>query len=514
VQCIRELRDRLGDDEHRLIKTVHRRGYLLDAPATVGVPQQSLAGAWARDTEPVPTHAGRADRLRGNGGLPVGSRDWRGWTIGSTILLLTLLTAAALATTMRSRPLAQAERPVAAAPSPRLSLVVLPFQNLDADPEQEYFADAITDDLTNGVSRLGVMVIARSTASAYKGKTIDVRQVGSELGVRYVVEGTVRRAGGEVRVIARVADATTAANVWSETFDIDRQHLARLRDDFTARLGRFLNVELIHAMSEQSLQERRHNPEAVDFLMRAHALSFRTPRGEDVTELQRLYREALQRDDMLADAWIGLSFTHLRNVRFSPTHEQDLLHASAAAKRGIALNPRTPFAHLAMGWVLYESKRMDQALAAFEHAVVLNPNLPFAHASVAAGNLMLGRPENVFEPLRKAIRLSPRDAGLPMWQVTMGAAYLALERDAEAIDSLNRSVASNPRDPFSRMFLASALGLSGREVEANTQIAELRGLIPGFTIGQFKAAEPSDAPAFRMQRERVYEGLRRAGLSE
>jgi DNA-binding winged helix-turn-helix (wHTH) protein len=95
VQCIRELRDRLGDDEHRLIKTVHRRGYLLDAPVTVGVQQQSLAGAWARDTEPVPTHAGRADLLRGNGGLPVGSRDWRGWTIGSTILLLTLLTAAA-----------------------------------------------------------------------------------------------------------------------------------------------------------------------------------------------------------------------------------------------------------------------------------------------------------------------------------------------------------------------------------------------------------------------------------
>jgi adenylate cyclase len=513
VQCIRELRDKLGDDERRLIKTVSRRGYMLDATVTTATiaaapAQQCVTETGAGETLPA------ADRVVDDR-LPVASRRRTWWAIGSMILLLAVLIAAASPwATVAPRTPAQAESPVATAPDPRPWLVVLPFQNVGGDPEQEYFADGVTEDLTDGLSRLGPIVVARGTAFAYKGKPIDVRQIGRELGVRYVLEGTVRRFGDEVRVTARLADVQATADIWTETFDIDRHDLPQLRDDVTARLAQFFQLGLVYAENARSLRERPHDPEARDFLMRARALFERTARGRDVSEPRRLFREALRRDESLTGAWIGLALTYIRNVRFSPTHEQDLLAANEAAERAMALDPRAAGSQLVMGWVRYEQKQMDQALAAFEQAVQFDPTEPLAHASVAAANVMLGRAENAPEPLRKAMRLSPRDPSLPMWQMFMGAVCLHLRRDAEAVDWLNKSMALNPADPFARMFLASALALSSREAEAKVEMAALRRLQPEFTLSRFKALEPSDVPAFREQRERIYEGLRRAGLPE
>jgi len=315
-------------------------------------------------------------------------------------------------------------------------------------------------------------------------------------------------------VTARLIDAPRAANIWTEAFDIDRRDLSRMREDVTARLARSLNLELVYAEGERSLRERPHDPEAVDLLMRANALWARTPRGRDVSEPRRLFHEALQRDASLARAWVGLALTYIRDVRLSPTHQQDLLEANAAAERAIALDPRWPQSHLVMGWVLFERKRVGQALASFEHAAQINPHDSWAHASVAAANIALGQPENALEPLRKAMRLSPRDPSLSNWQLFMGVACLHLRRDDEAIDWLNKSVALNPNDPFTHMFVASALALSGREAEAKVQLAELLRLKPEFTLGHFKAVEPSDVQAFRAQRERIYQGLRRTGVPE
>ena len=313
---------------------------------------------------------------------------------------------------------------------------------------------------------------------------------------------------------AMADDAPRAANIWTEAFDIDRRDLSRMREDVTARLARSLNLELVYAEGERSLRERPHDPEAVDLLMRANALWARTPRGRDVSEPRRLFHEALQRDASLARAWVGLALTYIRDVRLSPTHQQDLLEANAAAERAIALDPRWPQSHLVMGWVLFERKRVGQALASFEHAAQINPHDSWAHASVAAANIALGQPENALEPLRKAMRLSPRDPSLSNWQLFMGVACLHLRRDDEAIDWLNKSVALNPNDPFTHMFVASALALSGREAEAKVQLAELLRLKPEFTLGHFKAVEPSDVQAFRAQRERIYQGLRRTGVPE
>jgi Flp pilus assembly protein TadD len=206
-----------------------------------------------------------------------------------------------------------------------------------------------------------------------------------------------------------------------------------------------------------------------------------------------------------------LSHSYLRNVRFSPTREQDLVEAEAAAERAMTLDPRSSFSHLAMGCVRYERRRMNEARAAFEYSIALNPNEPHAHASLGAANIMLARPEEALQPLRRAMTLSPRDPTFGVWQMFTRVAHLHLGRDAEAVEWLSKSANLNPTDPFAHLFLASALALSGRKADAEGEIAELRRLSPEFTTSRFKAREPSNEPSFLAQRERIFEGLRLAG---
>jgi TolB-like protein/DNA-binding winged helix-turn-helix (wHTH) protein/cytochrome c-type biogenesis protein CcmH/NrfG len=500
VQCIRELRQALGDDEHRLIKTVSRRGYLLDA-----MPHPIAVGTVAAERAPIVAAVTATD------GLPGGGLRRVRWSVGiSTSLLVAAVVLTGVLWATWSRIVVRSSDPT----ERYSSLVILPFRNVGGDPEQEYFVDGVTDALQTGMSWIPGKLVARSTAFTYKEKVVDVREIGRDLDVRYVLEGTVHASGDRARVTAQLIDASSAASVWNETFDVDRRDLVGLRDDVTARLASSLRVGLVYAVAARSLRERPHDPEAVDFLLRANAQWYRARPGRDVLEARRLYREALQRDASLTLAWVGLAQTYVRNVRFSSTREQDLMEAGAAAERAIALEPGSHFAHVTLGWVRYERKNMDQALASFEHAVQLNGNEPDAHAGVAATNVLLGQPENALEPLRKALRLSPKDPSLSTWQMIMGAVCLHLRRDGEAVDWLHRSVALAPTDAFARLFLASALALSGREDDARAQLAELLRLRPDFTLSRFKAVEPSDLPAFRAQRERIYEGLRRAGVPE
>jgi adenylate cyclase len=491
VQCVRELREKLGDGEHRLIKTVARRGYLLDTPVTSSpaTPPKELTAQ------------------------PAKVWGWAGAAMaGSGVLIAALF--AALLWSAQPRPPASSGVPATPNATPWASLVILPFQNLSGDPEQEYFADGITDDLTSGLSWLPGRVVARNTAFTYKGRQVDVREVARELDVRYVLEGGVDRAGDQVRVTARLIDAPAAANVWTETYEIHRRDLARLREDVSGRLARLFSVELVYAQAARSVRERPQDPTAADHFMRANALFVRSQRGQDLSEVRRLLRLALQADDSIAMAWVALGNTYSRELRFSPTRDADIVEAGAAADRALALDPNAAAAHILKGVVLYESKRMEQALAAFEHAAQLNPHEPWAYACMAAARVMLGRAEHALEPLQKATLLSPKDPALAYWQMVTGAVYVHLARDAEAVDVLTRSVALSPRDLFTHIFLASALARLGRDSEAKNAVAEILRLKPDFTLADFKAREPADSPAFLAQRQRLYEGLRLAGVPE
>ena len=556
AQCIKEIRRALGDNGRWIVKTVSGRGYEFKAEI-VQDPDQGARGIDALNDvsaiEPAPRRpvplgnnedfacaegataielvSGRVDPILNpqamqevvEGGASsgvVGERKLQGVeTVFGRLQLVSLpllLLAAFLASLVLGVGMLQRAQPRVEVVSLdwQPSLLVLPFNNLSGDPEQEYFTDGITGDLIDGLSLFGAKVIARGTAFSYKGRSADARDIGRELGVRYVLEGTVRHSGEQIRVTGRLVEAATASTVWSEAFDIERRDLPGLRDDLVVRLARFFKLGIMQAEGARSLRERPSDPQAWDFLARAWWLWYRTPRNSDMGEIRHLYREALKRDETLKDAWIGLSYSYLRNVRFSPSRERDLVEAEAAAERAITLDGRSTFAHMAMGWVRYEQKRMYDAYAAFEWSIKLNASEPQAHAGLGAVNIMLARPEKALAPLRRAMALSPRDPLLWLWQLFMGAAHLHLGQDSEATDWLRKSVALNPTDRFSRLFLASALALSAQETEARREMAELLRLNPDFTLSRFRDLEVSNEPAFLAQRQRVYQGLRLAGVPE
>jgi tetratricopeptide (TPR) repeat protein len=231
--------------------------------------------------------------------------------------------------------------------------------------------------------------------------------------------------------------------------------------------------------------------------------------------VRRLIEQALRLDDRSAEAWamLGLLLTG-SEVRFSPNREEDLRNAEDAVSRALSLDPRNVTAHAARGTLLYERRRLDEAMIEFQSALAIDRNLSGTQAQLGSTKIVLGRPLESFVHIDAAMRLSPRDPRISMWQMFRGVAHLQLEEDEAALDWLARSVRLNPGGRFGRLFYASALAVAGREDEARVQMAEFRKLAPDFTLARMKQVEPSDEPAFLAQRQRIYEGLRRAGLPE
>jgi TolB-like protein len=241
--------------------------------------------------------------------------------------------------------------------------VVLPFENLSGDPTQEYFADGITEDLTTDLSRIpGSFVIARNSAFTYKGKTVDPKLVGRELGVRYVLEGSVRRIGNAVRMNAQLIDAETGAHLWADRFDSDLADLTALQNAITSRIASALNLELVEAESRRSIRERPANPDAVDLAMRGWAIWYRPRSKENNEEARALFKQALQLEPNYADALAGLAVTHATDVgnEFSEAPEEQLREGEEAASRALSIAPNQPMAHYARGIVLRERGKHEQ----------------------------------------------------------------------------------------------------------------------------------------------------------
>jgi adenylate cyclase len=401
--------------------------------------------------------------------------------------------------------------------APRLSIVVLPFSNLSGDSSQDYFADGITEDLTSDLSRLaGSFVISRNTAFTFKGKAVDARQIGRELGVRYVLEGSVRRMGGTVRVNAQLIDAGTGAHLWAEQMDVDQSTLA-LQNNFgiANRLARMLSVELVNVEGRRA---PRADPDTVDLTMRGWAVLNGGPNKEDVQRSVALFEDALRIDPDNGQARVGLAqaLTLVYRNRSDPEPAKVLARADEAASRAIAAAPNNAHAHYVKAEILGLSNRFDAALATYDRAIALDHNHAAAYVGRARNLNVIGRAAEALAPVERAIRLSPRDPELYVWYFVLCHANTHLARDAQAIDWCLKSIATGKTFWFAYVDLASAYAWRGQQAEAAAAVAELLKLRPGFTVQTMvqEGSEISDNPAFRKEFQRIVEGVRKAGLPE
>jgi len=402
----------------------------------------------------------------------------------------------------------------ATADRPHLSILALPFRNLGCSPEDEYFAEGLTEDVITDLSRIpGSFVIARNTAFAYKGKAVDVTAIGRELSVRYVLEGSVRRAARKVRVNAKLIDTVTEAHVWAGRFDSDERDLLDLQDELTGRIAASLDFHLTDAESRRTLPERPGNLHAADLVMRGWSIVNRPTTRENLVAARRCFEAALGLEPDYAHALVGLAETHAYEVgnRWSVEPELQLRCAEATVLQALVLEAHYARGHHVRGILLRLMMQFEQALIAFERALALNRNLAATHAQIGFVKLLMGRPEETFADIEKAIRLSPRDFNLGAWLFMMGWAHLCLAQDARGIDVLHKATSENPLLPHSYALLAAGYALGGRVDQARVALAEYNRLMPDMTVKRATQGL-SDRPAFISATARIRDGLILAGM--
>jgi TolB-like protein/class 3 adenylate cyclase len=401
--------------------------------------------------------------------------------------------------------------------APRQSIVVLPFTNLGADKAQDYFVDGITEGLTTDLSRLpGAFVIARNTAFTYRDRARDARQIGRELGVRYVMEGSVQSGASRIRVNAQLIDAETGAHLWAERFDKQRTDLFDMQDEITARLAHSLDLEIVAAEGRRAERERPNTMDSVDLTMRGRAIWHQSPSSSRTREARRLFEAALRLDERNVDALVGLAGTHMTDVMGftsdNAPEQTDL--AEAAIDKALSLAPDHPYAHHCRGQVLYARGAPEPALREFELALGLDRNLVWAYALGGMMKIFLGRAEETEADVATAMRRSPREPALASWHLVIGLADLFLGRLDVAVEQLRKSAGMNPNFGIASIFLAAAFALAGSGAEAAAAYSAGRRLLPNFTIAKFCRETASGNPLYLAQRERVCEGMRLAGIPQ
>jgi TolB-like protein/class 3 adenylate cyclase len=402
-----------------------------------------------------------------------------------------------------------------AASAPHLSIVVLPFSNISGDPEQDYFVDGMTESLTTDLSRIaGSFVIARNSAFSYKGKSPDVRQVGRELNVRYVLEGSVQRAGKRLRVNAQLIDAETGNHLWAERFDKPVVDLFDMQDEIVARLAKTLDAQLMEAEARRA--ERASSPDAMDLYFQGKACVNRGISPEHTTKARGFFERALALDPVNIEALVGIAIV---DVTFGPGFLTDdraarLASAEAAANSALSLAPHHATAHLVLGVVQIFTNRGAQGIAACEQALALDHNLADAHAWIGIGKYSIGRGAETEAHIQEALRLSPRDILAFRWMWILGLAKFQLNADAEAAAWMRRSIEANRNQPIGHFLLGAVLAQLGQPSEARAAVQAGLVFDPGFTIGRFLIGEASDNPTYLAARARLCEGLRLAGVPE
>ena len=397
----------------------------------------------------------------------------------------------------------------ALAPPDQPSIAVLPFDNMSGDPEQEYFVDGITEDLITDLSQVsGLFVIARNSVFTYKGKPVKVQQVGRELGVQYVLEGSVRKSGNRIRINAQLVDASTGRHLWAARYDRELTEIFALQDEVTAKIVSALAVKLTVGERERLSRAAVTSPEAYDTLLRGLELLRRFTR-ETNAEARVLFEKAIALDPQYARAYADVALTHGMDVTFGWTDAPEAANARGLefARNGLALDDTLPQVHFALSNTYLRHRRYDESIAADRKSIGLDPNYADGYASLAMSLAYAGRPEDGLEAIRKAMRLNPRHPFFYVWNV--GHAYFMMGRYEEAATAFERVLDRNPQFPGGHMTLAATYGHLGRTVDAEWEVEETLTLLPDFSLASERRRALYKNPA---DLERYIEGLRKAGL--
>jgi adenylate cyclase len=389
------------------------------------------------------------------------------------------------------------------------SIVVLPFVNLSNDPEQEYFSDGITEDLTADLSKISsLFVIARTSAFIYKGKAVKVQEIGRAMGVGYVLEGSVRKAGAQIRITAQLIDATTGFHLWTERYSRPLPDLFAVQDEIVQQIVTTLKLQL--TLWEHGVLVRKHtdNLEAYDYYLRGLGYRARVTKEANV-QARQMYEEAIALDSRYAEAYAELGWTYLVEwfYQWNPDRGQSLERARELAQEAVALDDSLPQPQRVLSQVYLWQKQHDQAIAAAKQTIVLDPNFADGYTNLGWILTTAGRPKEGIALIEKAMRLNPRYPAT--YPVYLGIAYRVLGRYEEALVPVKQALTLNSNLLAARWNLAAIYNELGREEEARAEVAEMLRLSPHYSLEFSRQISPYKDPVVT---ERMVAALHKAGL--
>jgi adenylate cyclase len=488
TNAIIKLRKAFDDDARhpRFIETLSKRGYRLMAP--VGLPDGPAAAALSGGD-----HAAR----------PVWKRRF-----GALVIALLAVTAGALVWIGPWR----TPDHIAATDSGRRSLAVLPFDNLSGDPAQEYFADGVTDDVITALARHPeLLVIARDSTFVYKGQPLDVREVAGRLDVRYVLHGSVRRAGGQVRINAQLVDALTGAHLWAERYEGPMSGIFETQEEIIRDLLAALRVGASKGERQDFGLPHTASHQAYDSFLQGRQRFYLYLNKVENQRARELFQKAVEHDPDFAMAYAMLAWTHAFDAMngWSDSRERSLERANELAAKAVSLQEALPLAYFVAGLAYRERGEYVKALVEAEKAIEYDPNYANAHVLLATLLYYAGRPEEGLERIKNAMQLNPHHPY--NYTFHLGQAYYILGRYHEAIEAFRKGLESNPASERLHVWLAAAYAQSGAIEEAEWEADQVLALNSDFSGKRMRQTFPFKDPT---DREHFLEGLRKAGLSE
>jgi adenylate cyclase len=407
--------------------------------------------------------------------------------------------------------------------TPVPSIAVLPLVNLSGDAKRDYLADGITDSLISDLSRAlpGISIVSRDTAFVYKGKGADVREIGRDLEVRYLLEGSVALDGERVRVNVRLVDTREASQLWAERFDTELTSMLQVQDEIVRRVSRAIGLQVIDIEARRSWQERPDSAELIDLIMRAKSTLNLPSSPATMIAARDLFEQALKVEPASVDSLAGVATTlvfEFLNSYYDTGGEERLGKAERLLNHALAIDPRHLMALKANAALRRAQGRFDDAIVMAETVITENPGEPWTYKEIGLSSLYLGKPQQALEWFAKADRIGPRDPGRWTWLDGRGHALVLLGRDEEAVRALINALDANPKNVFPHAFLAVAYALLDRPEQARAALAAYLERRPGERISTFRRQSPVPlaltSPSYQQQYQRLSEGLRKAGMPE